>query len=169
MNRWRLETVLNLLEPPTGKGLWFGGASPLGSIRGITPQTAAWKPSPDRHSIWELTLHIAYWKYAVRRLLDGSPKGGFPRSPANWPTVSNNIDEISWKQDRAVLREEHRMLVENVRSFDETRLDELAPGSDKWTFSDLMFGAATHDIYHVGQIQILKRLSPDFNPRKGKP
>ena len=51
----------------------LGGATPLGCLRGVQPEQAVWKPAPDRHSIWELVLHIAYWKYAVRRNLEGSP------------------------------------------------------------------------------------------------
>ena len=79
----RLTEILNLLDPEPGTRLWHGGASTLGCLRGVAAEQAMWKPHPDRHSIWELTLHLAYWKYAVRRHLDDSPLGSFPRSPSN--------------------------------------------------------------------------------------
>jgi len=154
----RLREILNLLDPPAGKRLWYGGAGAAGCIRGVTPVQAAWKPAPKRHSIWELTLHLAYWKYAVRRNLESLPAGTFPRSPSNWPAVPTPADAAHWKRDRALLRSEHSQLVEAVRAFAPRRLDEVAPGSEHYRFVDLLFGIVSHDLYHVGQIQLLKRL-----------
>ena len=165
MDNLRLREILNLLDPPAGKRLWYGGATVAGSLRGVTPEQAAWKPARKRHSIWELTLHLAYWKYAVRRNLEGSAQGAFPRSPANWPAVPKPADAPHWKADRAVLRSEHSRLVEAVRAFDPRRLDEAAPGSAKYRFADLLFGIVSHDLYHVGQIQVLKRLYPSRRDR----
>ncbi len=158
MDNPRLREILNLLDPPTGKGLWYGGATVAGCVRGVTPEQATWKPAPKRHSIWDLTLHLAYWKYAVRRNLEALPKGTFPRSPANWPAVPRPADAPQWKVDRALLRSEHVRLVEAVRAFDPRRLDERALGSRKYRFVDLLFGIVSHDLYHVGQVQMLKRL-----------
>jgi uncharacterized damage-inducible protein DinB len=155
----RLREILDLLDPPAAKRLWYGGATVAGCLRGVTPEQAAWKPARGRHSIWELTLHLAYWKYAVRRRLEASPSGMFPRSPANWPTVPKPADTPHWKADRALLRSEHAQLVEAVRGFDPRRLDEGAPGSQTYRFVDLLLGIVSHDLYHVGQIQMLKRLS----------
>ncbi len=154
----RIKEIVTALEPPRGKGLWHGGASPLGSLRGVTPAVAVWKPAPDRHSIWELVLHIAYWKYAVRRKLTGEEKGGFPRAPSNWPAVPKRPDAKAWNEDRALLRDEHERLVETVKRLDPGRLDRKPAGGGKWTFADLLMGVVLHDTYHTGQIQLLKRL-----------
>ena len=114
MDNPRLREIVNLLDPPAGERLWYGGASVAGCLRGITPEQAAWRPAPKRHSIWELTLHLAYWKYAVRRNLEALPKGTFPRSPSNWPAVPKPADAETWKADRGLLRSEHELLVEAV-------------------------------------------------------
>ncbi len=161
----RLREILNLLNPPAGKRLWYGGATAAGCVRGVTPQQAAWRPATKRHSIWELTLHLAYWNYAVRRNLEVLPPGTFPRSPANWPAVPKPADAPRWKVDRALLRSEHVRLVEAVRVFDPRRLDEAAPGSGNYRLVDLLFGIVSHDLYHVGQIQVLKRL---YESRRGR-
>lgn len=158
MNDPRIVEVLHLLDPRPGKRLWYGGATPLGCLRGVSAERAVWKPSPDRHSIWEFTLHLAYWKYAVRRNLEGSPIGGFARSPANWPRVPEVPDERSWKEDRALLRSEQERLVAAVRAIDPKRLDDEAAGGGAYRLVDLLFGIVMHDVYHVGQIQLLKRL-----------
>jgi len=74
--------------------------------------------------------------------------------------VPKPADAETWKADRGLLRSEHELLVEAVRAFDPRRLDAAAPGSGSYRFVDLMFGAVGHDLYHVGQIQLLKRLYP---------
>ncbi len=154
----RIDEILNLLQPSPGKRLWYGGATAGGSLRGVGCVEAAWQPAPERHSIWALVLHLAYWKYAVRRILEDSPKGAFPRKPSNWPVVSDVAEDKAWKQDRGLLGAEHEKLLAVVRAFDARRLDEIAPGSGRYRFVDLMFGAVTHDLYHTGQIQLVKRL-----------
>lgn len=154
----RLLEIVNLLDPPAGKRLWYGGATISGCLRGVTPEQAAWRPAPKRHSIWELTLHLAYWKCAVRRNLEALPRGTFPRSPANWPTVPKPASASRWKADRTLLRSEHAQLVGAVRAFDPARLDEPTGHSESFRFVDLLFGIVSHDLYHVGQIQVLKRM-----------
>ncbi len=63
-----MNVLLDLLDEAFDKKSWHG-PNLRGSIRGVTAQQAAWRPGPDRHNIWELTLHAAYWKYVVRRRL----------------------------------------------------------------------------------------------------
>ena len=154
----RLHEILCLLDPPPGTRLWYGGVTVTGSLRGITPGQAKWKPDPKRHSIWELTLHLAYWEYAVRRNVEGLPRGTFPRSRSNWPVAPAAGNASHWKKDRELLRSEHVQLVQAIRAFDPRRLDEVAPGSKQYRYVDLLFGVVSHDLYHVGQIQMLKRM-----------
>jgi len=172
MSGARINDVLRVLDPAPGFRPWHGGASPAGSLRGVSEVEAAWRPAPGRHSIWELVLHIAYWKYAVRRRLVGGPSGAFPRSPSNWPAVPQRVDAKAWKADRALLRDEHAQVVEAIRGFDPARFDEVAPGGTSSSagsgsgagagsgtmFGDLIMGVVMHDTYHTGQIQLLKRL-----------
>lgn len=154
----RLEEALRHFDPPAGTRLWHGGASVLGALRGVSPEVAAWKPYPDRNAIWALALHIAYWNYAVRRRLTGEPSGGFPRSPSNWPDVPPEPTAAAWKTDRGLVRQEHDRLVAALREFDSSRLDDAA-GDTETTYADLIAGIVLHDTYHVGQIQLMKRLA----------
>jgi len=154
----RLDEILRMLRPEPGTKLWYGGASPVGSLRGMSAATASWKPSPKRHSIWELMLHIAYWEYAVRRVLEDLPSGGFPRTSADWPTVPDPGSEMLWREDRALLRSEHDAIAEAIKRFDTHRLDELTRKGGSFWFIDLMHGVVMHNVYHTGQIQLLKRL-----------
>ncbi len=157
----RLSEIVRLLDPKPATRRWFGGATPLGCLRGVSHQQAAWRPAPHRHSIWELTLHLAYWKYAVRRKLEGSAMGRFPRSPSNWPSVPDVVDANTWDLDRAVLKAEHQRLVAAVRAFGPKRLNARAAGSSTYRYIDVLHGIVMHDTYHVGQVQLLKRLYRD--------
>ena len=158
MSRSRLNAVLELLHPAAGKRLWHGGATVLGALRGVSWQEAVWKPAPDRHSIWELALHIAYWEYAVRRRLTGEGRGQFPRSPSNWPGLPEQPSTECWKKDRDLVRDVHESLMKVARAFDPAGFDETAGEGDGYSFGDLLFGVVLHNTYHAGQIQIMKRL-----------
>jgi hypothetical protein len=146
------------LQPAPGRKNWHGGPSPVGALRGVGAEQAAWRATPRRKSVWELALHIAYWKYTVRRHLVPGEHPRFPRSPANFPRLPQPADEAAWSGDVALLRGEHDRLVEAVRAFPERRLDAIPSGGKRWTFGELILGIAAHDAYHTGQIQLLKRL-----------
>lgn len=154
----RLDEALRHLNPPRGFRPWHGGPTILGALRGVTPEVAAWRPHPERHSIWILTLHIAYWNYAVRRRITGEPAGGFARSPSNFPAVPADKSAKAWRRDRGLVKKEHDLLVAALEAFDPKRLDRIS-GDGKTTYADLITGVVLHDTYHVGQIQMLKRLA----------
>jgi hypothetical protein len=130
----------------------------VGALRGVDAEQAAWRATPRRKSIWELALHIAYWKYTVRRHLVGGDPPRFPRGPANFPGVPEPADDAAWAGDIALLRREHEQLVDAVRAFSGRRLGAIPPAGKRWTYGELVLGIAAHDAYHTGQIQLLKRL-----------
>lgn len=153
-----MDLLLWNLQPSPGRKNWHGGPSPVGALRGVDAEQASWRATPRRKSIWELALHIAYWKYTIRRHLVAGDHPRFPRSPANFPRLPAPADEAAWAADVALLRREHEDLVEAVRGFAGRRLGAVPPGGKRWTYGELVLGIAAHDIYHTGQIQLLKRL-----------
>ena len=52
---------------------------------------------------------------------------------------------------------EHRSSVQTIAAFPPERLDGL-PGGSKVSYVTQIYGIALHDVYHAGQIQLLKRL-----------
>jgi len=135
----------------------FQGTTTAGALRGIEPAMAIWQPYEGAHSIWELLLHIGYWKYAARRHLVGHKVSRFPRSPSNFPAVPPDADEAALREDRKLVDNEHELLLEAVRGFDPERLTDK-PKPRAPTFAQLIVGVAAHDTHHTGKIQLLKRM-----------
>lgn len=118
----------------------------------------AWQPAPARPGIWALTLHIAYWKYAVRRRLLPAGRERFRRHPANFPEVPPEASEAAWQADVRLLREEHERLMHTIDALPAAQLGRRVGTRKSYTHADLIAGIAMHDAYHAGQIQLLKRL-----------
>jgi len=152
----RTALLLEILDQAFDRKAWHG-TTLRGSVRGLLADDVLWRPAPRRHCIWEIVLHAAYWKYATRRRLLGGRRGRFRRQGSNWPSLPTPASELAWGADVALLAEEHRLLREAVAALRPARLDRRPTGS-AWTFRELIHGVAAHDLYHAGQIQLLKRL-----------
>ena len=155
-----LETVLRMIDEAFDKKSWHG-TNLRGSIRGLTAAQAAWRPAPERHNIWELVLHAAYWKYTVQRRLAGDKRGSFSLKGSNFfaRPVAGEDDELLWRADTNLLVNTHRSMREKVAGLDPEHLLQNAPGGNTPVIS-LLTGIAAHDLYHAGQIQVIKRLIP---------
>jgi len=151
--------LLRMLDESYEKSAWQG-PNLRGALRGVRAQAAAWRPAPGRHNIWELVVHAAYWKYAVYRLLTGEKRGAFPEKGSNWFARPTSPTERAWKADLAVLDLQHRRLRKAVGKLSAADLGKKRRGSKRRT-DTLVYGVASHDVYHTGQIQMLKRLWRD--------
>src|SRR5713226_8374904 len=98
------DLLLRILDDAYERKAWHG-PNLRGSLRGVTANEALWRPAAGRHNIWELAVHCAYWKYAVRRRLTDVKRGAFSRKGSNWLPSGD-----SWEKDLRLLRDEHRAL-----------------------------------------------------------
>jgi uncharacterized damage-inducible protein DinB len=159
----RISEIIRHLHPSGGFQPWHGGPTVSGALRGVSVHVALWKPDQDRHNIWELALHIAYWNYAVCRRLTNGPKGSFERKPSDWPRFPVDPSQKSWESDRRFVKKHHDLLIQAISEFDGSRLEAIAGGKGATSYADLITGALLHDTYHVGQIQLMKRLASADN------
>jgi hypothetical protein len=151
-----IEVLRELLDQSYDRKAWHG-TNLRGSIRGLSPAEAAWRPAPGRHNIWEIVTHAAYWKYVVRRRLLGEKRGSFPLPGSNWFVRPAAADRKSWLADIALLADCHRQLCDAIGGLRTSELRLTPPGS-KVSNLEIILGIASHDLYHAGQIQLLKRL-----------
>jgi len=148
--------VLFLLDTAYDRTSWHG-PNLRGSIRGVSAAQAAWRPAPGRHNIWELVVHAAYWKYIAWRRLTGAKRGSFALDGSNWFLRPREVTERAWRADLRVLQDAHRTLRDAAASVSSSALRKRPPDGTA-TAQALLTGAAAHDLYHAGQIQLLKRL-----------
>jgi hypothetical protein len=143
--------VLVLLDESYEKKTWHG-PNLRQSLKGVTANQARWRPGPGRHNIWEVTLHAAYWKYVVRRKITGEKRGSFVLKGSNFfkRPQKGKLTESAWSADKKLLEREHRALRAAIARLLRT------PRAAK--FMKQLYGVAFHDIYHAGQIRLLRRL-----------
>ncbi len=135
-------------------GSAWHGPSLLELLKDVDAATAVAKPLRDVHSIWELVLHIAAWDGAGLKRLSG--KKCQLKGTKNFPPVSTP-SEAAWQAAIAETKRTHDALVKTVAGLSESRLREQVPGK-RYDFYHMLHGIAQHELYHAGQIAILKKI-----------
>ncbi len=137
---------------------WFGD-SYLDVIANISPAEALATP-PNQHSIAVLLWHMVKWRKALtERLLGNMDFQADVTDADNWPAASNQTAE-TWEAAKAAFAEQQKILVDELSKRDEAFLDtDFVPGR---TFRRLVSGVLQHDIYHLGQVAMVKSLVRNF-------
>lgn len=137
------------------EGKAWHGPSVSEVLAGVTAEQAAAHPISGAHSIWQIALHIATWeRVGRRRLEEASPIE--VSDEEDWPAVGDTTD-AAWANTLEELRHNHEALRASIRQMDEARLDEIVPGT-QYSFYFLLHGVIQHDLYHAGQIALLKKV-----------
>ncbi len=123
MSSREIDLLLSLLDQAFERRAWHG-PNLLGTLRGMTPEVAAYRASAKRHNVWELAVHAAYWKYAVRRRITGETRGSFPYPGSNWFARPDAGDAKELAADLKLLKSCHRELRAAVAALDPRRLGE---------------------------------------------
>jgi uncharacterized damage-inducible protein DinB len=138
------------------EGEAWHGPSVLALLDGVTAQQAAAHPIQGAHSIWELTLHIAAWERACKRRLEGDPAQLTDQE--DWPI--SDTSEAAWEQTKQQLIDNHRELMDAIARVDESRLNEPIINDANVPYSSVyvtLQGVVQHDLYHAGQIAMVKK------------
>jgi uncharacterized damage-inducible protein DinB len=131
---------------------WHGPAV-LEVLEGVNARAAANKPLTGAHSIWELVLHIAAWDGAIRRRMEGQALQLPPEQ--DFPPVKDTSDS-AWRAALENLKQRHAELIQGILSMPDHRLTSQVPGKD-YDFYHMLHGAVQHELYHAGQIALLKK------------
>ena len=134
---------------------WHGD-SLLEILDGVTAAQASARRIPHAHTIWELVLHIAAWDGAVLRRLGGEAVE--LSDEQNFPPV-RDTSETAWRKAVEHARRVHEELVHGAAGFPDSRLGERVPGKQgaHYTYYYMLHGVAQHELYHAGQIALLKK------------
>jgi uncharacterized damage-inducible protein DinB len=148
-----IERIVDQLRRAFDGRAWHGPPLvPL--LSDVDAEHAMARPLEERHTIWELVLHINAWRDKVRRVLGGEVMGSLP-DEEDWPPVYDTSEE-AWAKAVEELKRVHDELIEAVSGFSESQLDETVPGAS-YSFYNMLHGLVQHDLYHAGQIAILRK------------
>lgn len=148
-----VERIANQLRRAFEGEAWHGPA--LSEIlSGVSADQAAKRPVGNTHTMWELVLHIEVWESVVRRRLGGERIDEL--SPAqDWPAMGETT-AAAWEQTRARLDASNRALQQEIGKLKDEQLSAPVPGKG-YSIYDMLHGVVQHDLYHAGQIALLKK------------
>ncbi len=167
MPRDEMHRIADQLERAVNGPAWHGQAM-LELLRGVSAKTAAAKPLPKAHSIWELVVHTRAWLDLVRQRLEGTAPLRITEE-MNWPPVNRpggpattaGSADRRWRAEVSELRRAAKDLRQAIDKQDDQRLTDELPGvDDTWSAYHSLHGVLQHTLYHAGQIAILKKGNP---------
>jgi hypothetical protein len=150
-----IDVLLRQLDQAFDVRSWHG-PNLMGALRGVKADSAIWRPGAGRHNIAELTIPAAYWKYRAHRLISDAPPRSFELEGSDFMERSAPYSTREWQVDTELLVAWHGRFRRAVAELSAARLTDIV--TDTFTIADAVAGVAAHDLYHAGQIQLLKRL-----------
>jgi hypothetical protein len=157
------ELLLNHLDHTFEKEAWQPSLAM--AVQGLTASQAAWKPAPNRHSIWQIVRHVTHWKRATLDAWEGTRPLFSGRTMTerfnevvrtDWPDASGTDED--WEADVRALVDVSLAIRERAMKAETEDLARPFPGEEWGPAVVRVFRMATHDIYHAGQIRYLRAL-----------
>lgn len=149
-----VERILNQLQRSFERDAWHGSAV-LELLEGVTPKQAVYRAAADVHSIEELVLHMATWKRVVSSRIQGRIFD--PSTEQDWPPTGS-ANTARFTAAVVALKDAHRELVAAAGTIADTDLDRPGTPTSSARYV-LLHGVVQHDLYHAGQIAILRKLA----------
>lgn len=137
----------------TFKGDSWHGPNLMKTLKGIDHKQAKKRIIDDRHTIWELTDHTSFWMEEVCKSIKDHAQMK-PDMENNWPKMGSS--EEDWQRSVKRLETSVNMVLEALLDWKEEDLHTLVPG-ETYTFKQMLHGVVHHNLYHAGQINLLKR------------
>jgi len=147
-----INRILDQMDRAFSGEAWHGPDLML-LLKGVSAEDASKHPVPGAHSIWELVNHIAAWNMIVQHKSKGEPIK--VTAEMDWPPVWE-VSEVSWKRSLATLAENSTRLRSYVKTVRDDQLDEKVQ-RENYSQYVLLHGSVQHDLYHAGQIAVLKK------------
>ncbi len=147
-----VERIQGQLKRALNGSAWHGPAV-LELLADVSVSQAAARPIAGAHTIWELVKHIRAWESAAVRRLNGD-RAELP-DDEDWPAAKEMTEE-AWRNEISKLRNGNEALMHAIASVDESALDQPIMEGMSSIYVTLQ-GVIQHDLYHAGQIALLKK------------
>ena len=147
-----VDRILDQLRRSLEGDAWHG-PSLLEVLDGVDIAVATSRPIPSAHTIAELVLHVTTWMRVTEGRLEG-----------RWPEVNDAEDfppqpgdETGWKGALDGLDAAVASLDQALSRSSDDNLSRHAPHG-QYTLGLMLDGVVQHNLYHAGQMAILKRV-----------
>lgn len=135
---------------------WFGN-SLVDSLRDVNPKMAEMRINPNAHSIAEIVYHMTTWRIFVVRKMQGDAEFDIKTKDKDWKKLPI-VDDFEWEAIQMELSLSQEELVTELQKItDDTFLENYVPGRE-YSFYNLIHGVIHHDVYHMGQINLIKKI-----------
>ncbi|QJW90124.1 DinB family protein [Spirosoma taeanense] len=156
-NNDELLRIIDLLNTTYESEEAWHGPSVVESLRGVTPDMAGRRITPNTHSIAELVFHMTSWRIFCVKKMQGDPTFDITTPEKNFGALPDKIDDFEWEALEMELSLSQEELINELDKRDDDEfLEDIVPGRD-YTYYDMLHGIINHDLYHTGQIMILKK------------
>jgi uncharacterized damage-inducible protein DinB len=134
------------------------GPSLMRALEGVDAEQAKAKPIGGRHSIWEIVNHCTYWMEEVDRALRGENIFDV-EAIEDWPGPGGSPEE--WQADFERLVATHKNVDNRILGLKPEDLDRKLEATFGetffgFTFRKMLHGICDLNVYHTGQISLLK-------------
>lgn len=144
-----IQNIISLLSRTFEKNAWHG-PSVKEVLNDITAEQSFTKLR-DTHSIIELVAHMTAWRIFVIKKLEGDENYKV-EDEKNFPS------ETDWMKTLNDLSASQLHLLELLKDFPATKLSDVVHAPPyKYSFYTLLHGIIHHDLYHIGQIALIKK------------
>ncbi|MGA3292887.1 MAG: DinB family protein [Candidatus Acidiferrales bacterium] len=144
--------ILDQMDRAFSGEAWHG-PSLMQLLDGVSAENASKHAVSGAHSIWELVHHIGSWNTIVKQRLEGETVE--ITTERDWPPVWE-VNEVAWKRALESLTDSRARLRKVAAGLKDSQLPENPPGSTVSRYT-VLHGIIQHDLYHAGQIAILKK------------
>ena len=149
-----INRIHHLLQATFNGEPWHG-PSVMSILTGISATQASQKPVANVHSIWELVLHMTAWRTFTWEKVRGNAAYDITSAEQDWPMVSTT-GEQAWQQALHGLQQSQEHVLDVLKQSGDELLDKIVPGRT-YTYYVLLQGIIQHDLYHAGQLVLLKK------------
>ncbi len=154
-----IDRIIDQIRRAYDGDAWHG--FPLRAILAdVSADVADARPIRDVHSIREIVKHITFWYDRVRRHLGGEVVDA--SEVEQWPEAEGAGDE-AWRRDLDDLERAHEALLEAAGRLGVEELDRPVPGKPYNAYA-LLHGLVQHNLFHAGQVAILKKAARGRGP-----
>ena len=144
--------VMDQLRTTFSGDSWHG-PNVMKTLEGIDAVQAAARPLGERHTIWELVDHMTYWLEEAHKALKAKEMPR-PEKVMDWPRMRSGEDQ--WRESVSRLEAAVNMLLDELTTWNTKDLEKTVAGAN-YSYRQMLHGAVHHNLYHTGQIAILKR------------